>query len=187
MDAQTQGAKMSNVALVVGGTGMAACEILPQLGSSDDWSDVILLTSTTIFPNTFKTNQKFSVLRGASLDDKASLVEGLRRINRKVTHVFWFLEANKPSQIRHIIPLRRLVKICTSDAVQPVVQSLIELAPRSLTKYLYRTQARMAGSGPSKRNEAWLENMLFALDELQCPLQNFCLGTGGKHYVSTTK
>lgn len=183
MEEQPSSDKGGKVALIIGGTGMAACELLPQLleQPAEEWSDVILFTSSSVTTATFRTKRPFSVLQGASLEDRQSLIHGLQQINKPVTHVFWFLEANKPPEIPYIISLRALVNAVAS--VQPILRNIIQLMPKHLTRQLYRMQAYLAGSGSSKRNEIWLENLLSALKELQHPLESFCLGTGGKHYV----
>ena len=164
---------------------MAGCEVLPQLSASGEWSDVIMLTSTSISQDMFRTKKEFTVLKGVSLGDKESIVAGLRGVNKKVTHVFWFLQANERLTTPHIVPLRGMLNLVMSVYFISFMHFLLSIIPQGLMRRIYGVQAHMAGSGQHKNNELWVGNLLAALKELEHPVEHFCLGTGGKHYVST--
>jgi hypothetical protein len=171
------------VALVVGGTGMAANGILPHLlnKKSDEYETVICL-ALQVDETTFasRTSKKYIPL-SCNLNEKASIVAGLEKIGSpKITHIYWYAEANRPPKLASAVMWRRL--LAAADIFAPVLHSLLKVSPQAAHDQLYGNVAYLAGSGQNERNQIWMGNVLDACQEIQAPLQVFMLGTGGKHY-----
>ncbi|MGB9302527.1 MAG: hypothetical protein ACLPXZ_21550 [Mycobacterium sp.] len=174
---------MRKVALVVGGTGMAANAIVPHLlNERGAEHDAVICLALSVDEKTFasRTPRKYVPLR-CNLDDKGALVKGLVDIGSPaVTDVYWFTEANRPPKLGNVLTTRRLLAV--TDRLAPVIHGLVKVSPQFVGHRLYGTMARLAGSGVNERNQLWIKNVLDALKEIDAPLRVFVLGTGGKHY-----
>jgi hypothetical protein len=172
-----------SIALVVGGTGMAANGILPHLlnDHSDEFSAVICL-ALAVDEKTFasRTSKKYIPL-SCNLNDKAAVVAALQKIGSpKITHIYWYAEANRPPKLASAVMWRRLLAV--ADGFAPVLHGLLKVSPQSVHDQLYGTVAYLAGSGRNERNQIWMGNVLDACKATGCSLKNFMLGCGGKHY-----
>ena len=168
---------------MVGGTGMAANGILPHLlnAKGDEYDQVICL-ALQVDEKTFasRTSRTYIPL-SCNLNEKAAVVAGLQKIGSpKITHVYWYAEANRPPKLASAVMWRRLLAV--SDAMAPALHGLLKVSPQSVHDQLYGTVAYLAGSGRNERNQIWMGNVLDALKETGASLQVFMLGTGGKHY-----
>jgi hypothetical protein len=171
------------IALVVGGTGMAANAILPHLlnEKGDEYETVICL-ALQVDEKTFatRTSKKYVPLT-CNLNDKAAVVAGLQKIGSpKITHIFWYAEANRPPKLASAVMWRRLLAI--ADAFAPVMHGILRVSPQAVHDQLYGTVAYLAGSGRNERNQLWMGNVLDACKEIGAKVESFMLGTGGKHY-----
>jgi hypothetical protein len=177
---------MGRVAVCVGGTGMASYELPVHLlndFTGPDAFDKVAVLALGVNENTFKGKSKRPVipLLGANLNDAKSIAEALRKCDcTGVTHVYWFLDANRPPKLANAVTMRRLMSI--GDMCGPVTRAVLDNSPVSVQERVYGQLAYLAGSGSQPRNIDWLNNMMAALEEVKAPLQNFTMGHGGKHY-----
>jgi hypothetical protein len=174
---------MGKIALVVGGTGMAGNAIIPHLLNERgaEYDNAICL-ARAVDESTFasRTSRKYIPLE-SNLDDKEALVESLISVGSPaITHVYWFVEANRPPELGSALMMRRLLAF--TDLLAPALRGFLKITPQLVHDQMYGLQARLAGSGVNERNQLWMGNVLDALKEIRAPLQVFVLGTGGKHY-----
>mmetsp|Transcript_14183 Transcript_14183/g.17212 ORF Transcript_14183/g.17212 Transcript_14183/m.17212 type:complete len:471 (-) Transcript_14183:36-1448(-) len=169
-----------NVALIIGGTGLAGGEIASTiLNAEEKWSRVILLSRSTVPKNVFGDNLSvdFTPIEGVSLSDQSSILKALEKVSYGITHVFWFVDASHvhstffPTVARFFIHYAALV----SGSVHPIL-------PNFIRNEIITFAGVAAGSGSSKTNILWLQNLFEALRAVNAPLERFVLGTGAKHY-----
>ena len=169
--------------IVVGATGMAANGILPELlnSHSDVFAQVIGL-SLDINEKTFRNRtSKPYIALSANLNDKDAIVKALQKIGSpKITHVYWYAEANRPPKLASAVMWRRLLAV--ADAFAPAMHGILKISPQSVHDQLYGTVAYLAGSGQNERNQIWMGNMLDAIQQTGGKVESFMLGCGGKHY-----
>jgi nucleoside-diphosphate-sugar epimerase len=174
---------MGNVALVVGGTGMAGNAIVPHLLNERGAEyDAVICLALSVDESTFasRTSREYIPLV-CNLDEKAAVLKSLVDVESPaVTHIYWFTEANRPPKLGNVLATRRLLAV--TDRLAPVIHQLLRVSPQFVGHHLYGTMARLAGSGVNERNQLWIKNVLDALKEIDAPLRVFVLGTGGKHY-----
>jgi len=176
---------MSSVALVVGGTGLAAAELPKHLlrDFRGSFSKVAVL-SRSVTADMFADESgvsKVIPVRGVDLTEKQSIISRLQDTRlTDITHVFWFLDANQPQKVLNANAMRTLLQM--AEGFQIFTRSAVEYAPSPLRNRFFDVLAFLAGSQSNDTNILWLSNMIDALVELGAPLENFTLGTGGKHY-----
>jgi hypothetical protein len=147
----------------------------------DTFAQVIGL-SLDINDKTFssRTSKPYIALT-ANLNDKAAIVKALEKIGSpKITHVFWYAEANRPPKLASAVMWRRLLAV--ADAFAPAMKAILAVSPQSVHDQLYGTVAYLAGSGRNERNQIWMGNMLDAIAQTGGKVESFMLGCGGKHY-----
>jgi len=174
------------IALVVGGTGMAAYELAPHLlndfTGKHSFAKVAVL-ALGVDENTFKGRSERAVipLKGANLNNMESIAKALRECDcTQVTHVYWFLDANRPPKLGNAVMFRKGLNLATG--LKKIINLTIDGSPGFLKHKIFGTLASLAGSGSQPRNIDWLNNTFHALEEVDAPIQSFTLGTGGKHY-----
>jgi len=163
---------------------MAANGILPHLLNErgEDFDTVICL-ALQVDEKTFasRTSRKYVPL-SCNLNDKAAVTAALQKIGSpKISHVFWYAEANRPPKLSSAVVMRRLLAV--GDAAAPVLHGILKVSPQAVHDQLYGTVAYLAGSGRNERNQIWMGNVLDALKATNPgALKCFMLGSGGKHY-----
>ncbi len=179
--------KMGRIAVIIGGTGMAACQLAPHLAddfTGKDAFDKVAVLALGVNEETFKGKSKRAItpLKGANLNDAKTIAASLREAGcEQVTHVYWFLDANRPPKLGHTVELRQAMTVVT-DNLRGVVKPIINATPETLKSKMYGQLAYLAGSGEQPKNIEWLNNVMSALDEVKAPLANFTMCHGGKHY-----
>ena len=173
-------------ALVVGATGMAACEIVPLLLKQyKDMFDKVSVIALDAKEDTFPGfDVDYFPLQSANLNSADSIAKALQDTSTDVSHIFWFLDANRPPHLP-AKTFRRALAIV--NATQPVFHNVASKLPKAILGKIYGTAAYMAGSGEQPRNIQWLENVFNALEQVNAPVERFVLGTGGKHYGKSTQ
>ncbi len=165
---------------------MAANQIAPHLLNDfkgDAEFEKVAVLALGVNEETFKgqTERPVIPLKGANLNNPNSIAEAMRTCGMdNVTHVFWFLDANRPPKAKKVVLLRHALN--ASVAAKDAISGLMNVMPSQITKPVYGLLSYVAGSGTQPRNIQWLTNMFQALEEVNAPVENFCLGTGGKHY-----
>lgn len=143
---------------------------------------MVIALALQITADTFsKRTDKPYVPLSCNLNDAESIREAIDKIGRpRITHVFWYAEANRP----HHIPVRAFRgMLAIADMLAPGVQAAIRYSPQKMKDLLFGGCANLAGSGRNEKNQLWMGNVLDVL-KANHPgaLRSFMLGTGGKHY-----
>ncbi len=176
---------MGRVAVCVGGTGLAGYELPVHLlndFTGAEAFDKVAVLSRNVSDTTFEGKSARAVIPlRADLGDAQSVAAALRLAGcEKVTHVFWFVDANRPPKLANAVAIRRLLAV--SEMLGPVTRAMLENAPSSVQAAVYGQMAYLAGSGSQPRNLEWLSNMLAALEIVGAPLDSWTMCHGGKHY-----
>lgn len=102
------------VALVVGGTGMAANGILPTLlNEHGDKFGTVICLALQVDEKTFasRTSKPYVPL-GCNFNDKNAVVAALKKIGApKITHIYWYAEANRPPKLASAVMMQRLLAV----------------------------------------------------------------------------
>jgi len=165
---------------------MAACELPVHLINDFKGAqafDKVAVLARRVSQATFanKTSRPVIPLRGADLNDRQSIVDRLKANNLEgVTHVFWFVDANRPPKVGNAVVLRYILK--ATEYLQPITTTFLGHSPQFVQDRMYGIVAYFSGSASNQQNLSWMGNVLGALESLNAPLENFTLGTGGKQY-----